>query len=103
MFATEVTEQVQRFVRPDQASFMGITAEYHRWFDEGDYPRARPLDAAELIALYMNDEGMSYEAAEREVSLNSHAKHGDRIIWELLFRGDLLMFPAVLDAVCEPA
>lgn len=79
-------EDIARFDCPDldDRRMLWGSAEYFRWYSADGKKRSDPLDYDELIKLVMYRDRCTAEDAEREVSLNSRARVGDKAKWILV-------------------
>lgn len=81
-------EDIARFDCPDldDRRMLWGSAEYFRWYSADGKKREAPLDYDELLELVMFRDRCSAEDAEREVSLNSRARVGDKAKWNLVIQ-----------------
>lgn len=79
-------EDIARFDCPDldDRRMLWGSPEYFRWYTADGKKREAPLDYDELLELVMYRERCTAEDAEREVSLNSRARVGDKAKWKLV-------------------
>lgn len=79
-------ETVARFKCPDldHASMVWRGPEFFRWYDADGKKRAVPRDYDELVELIAFRDLCTTVEAEREVSLHSRAKRGDKEVWKLI-------------------
>ena len=79
-------ETVARFNCPDleHPSMVWCGPEFLRWYFADGQKRNAPLDYDELVELIAFRDRCSTDEAEREVSLHSRAKPGDKDVWKLI-------------------
>jgi hypothetical protein len=79
-------ETVARFHCPDleHPSMVWGGPEYFRWYDADGRKRDCPRDYDELVELIAFRDRCTKDEAEREVSLHSAARPGDKEVWKLI-------------------